>query len=331
MSTLKHVESLIQEDVGARGLALHAENLISMSKGGLAGAVQSLAGRPKGGVLIFTGFTIPNATPPAPETDGPLGALFLAQALALNGYQVGIATESNCLAALEAGLNFIPLSQGIHLIETSLRVSTNYADDLLGKAQSLLGTITHLVAIEKCGPSHTRESIPTGDLGLFASQTQQEEHGQILTMSARNITRLTSPVHTLFAPAFTKSHSLKTIGIGDGGNEIGMGNIPWRVISQNIQNGARIACSTKVDHLIVAGVSNWGGYALGSLTLLAGKVQIPDSLFDLHEKEAMIAAMVQKGGLIDGRLGISACSVDGLAWSIHRDILRKIRSLVIPK
>ena len=49
-----------------------------------------------------------------------------------------------------------------------------------------------------------------------------------------------------------------TIGIGDGGNEIGMGKIPHETIVKNIPNGDLIHCRVPTDHLIVAGVSNWG-------------------------------------------------------------------------
>ena len=55
-----------------------------------------------------------------------------------------------------------------------------------------------------------------------------------------------------------------TIGIGDGGNEIGMGKIPHETIVKNIPNGDLIHCRVPTDHLIVAGVSNWGAYALAA-------------------------------------------------------------------
>lgn len=54
---------------------------------------------------------------------------------------------------------------------------------------------------------------------------------------------------------------MSTIGIGDGGNEIGMGKVHKRVVD-GITNGRRIASSVTTDHLITAGVSNWGGSAL---------------------------------------------------------------------
>jgi len=77
-----------------------------------------------------------------------------------------------------------------------------------------------------------------------------------------------SPAHRLFEHV-ANDPAITTIGIGDGGNEIGMGKIPWDTIRRNIPNGGLIACRVPVDHLIVAGVSNWGAiFAMATLALL---------------------------------------------------------------
>jgi hypothetical protein len=59
-----------------------------------------------------------------------------------------------------------------------------------------------------------------------------------------------------------------SLGIGDGGNEIGMGKIRWEIIRRNIPRGGLVACRVPVDHLIVCGVSNWGAYGLAAGVLL---------------------------------------------------------------
>ena len=60
-----------------------------------------------------------------------------------------------------------------------------------------------------------------------------------------------------------------TIGIGDGGNEIGMGSIYRAVRAANIPNGDKSACVVPCDHLIVATISNWGAIGLiGSVAIL---------------------------------------------------------------
>ncbi|MGO9774391.1 MAG: glutamate cyclase domain-containing protein, partial [Roseiarcus sp.] len=60
-----------------------------------------------------------------------------------------------------------------------------------------------------------------------------------------------------------------TIAIGDGGNEIGMGALPRTLIGVHVAHGEAIACVTPAAHLILAGVSHWGAYALlGGLAVI---------------------------------------------------------------
>ncbi len=73
-------------------------------------------------------------------------------------------------------------------------------------------------------------------------------------MHGRDITASMAPAHHLFDMRLAPV----TIGIGDGGNEIGMGKISMETIARNINRGAQIACRVPADHLIVAGISNWG-------------------------------------------------------------------------
>src|SRR5680860_1516297 len=84
------------------------------------------------------------------------------------------------------------------------------------------------------------------------------------------MTRQTAPLHLLFEEAgWTRPWT--TIGIGDGGNEIGMGSLPQEIINRDIPNGEMIAATTSTDHLIVAGVSTWGGYGIVAALALANK------------------------------------------------------------
>ena len=41
-----------------------------------------------------------------------------------------------------------------------------------------------------------------------------------------------------------------------------MGKLPWATIRKNVPQGGVVACRVATDYLIVAGVSNWGAYAL---------------------------------------------------------------------
>src|SRR5262249_33810466 len=119
-----------------------------------------------------------------------------------------------------------------------------------------------------------------------------------------------------------------TIGVGDGGNEIGMGKLPWPLIADRIPGGATIACRVATDHLIVAGVSNWGAYALAAGVALLRGVVPPDDWFDLDREPAIPRRMVDEGGLVDGVTGRPAASVDGLPFDEYAIALRRIGEIV---
>jgi protein-L-isoaspartate O-methyltransferase len=164
--------------------------------------------------------------------------------------------------------------------------------------------ITHAISIERCGRSV--DGAPRNMRGL-------------------DISSCTAPLDDLFTAG-----PWETIAVGDGGNEIGMGSLPRELIAQHVDHGETIACVTPAQHLIVAGVSNWGAYALlGALAVLR-----PDwrerLLVCLDEKldQAVLEATVNNGPAVDGASRLRAMTVDNLDIAIHHSKLREIRSLV---
>ncbi len=78
---LNRLRDAIQEDIGCRGLRADPhDNLIDATLQDFAAACRSIAEMPEPRLAIVTGFTIPGTDPLMSETDGPLGALFLARA-----------------------------------------------------------------------------------------------------------------------------------------------------------------------------------------------------------------------------------------------------------
>jgi len=112
--------------------------------------------------------------------------------------------------------------------------------------------------------------------------------------------------------------SCPTIGIGDGGNEIGMGNIAPAL------SGLGVPLSvTRCDELLVADVSNWGGYGLlAFLGLWAGR--------DLLDEVAPVAIMNQLSALgsVDGVTGENTLTEDGMAARVGLDVIRALQALV---
>ena len=124
-----------------------------------------------------------------------------------------------------------------------------------------------------------------------------------------------------------------TIGVGDGGNEIGMGSIE-EIVRQHVPYGEvcncpckmGIACETKTDHLVIASVSNWGVYGvMACLSAITGNAAI------LHSGSAERALLLEAGrkGAVDGVTGSRMPSADGLSSIVHAHIIDLLREITI--
>ncbi|MBV9122978.1 MAG: DUF4392 domain-containing protein [Planctomycetes bacterium] len=333
-SPFEELRALFQEDVNQRGLRTDPEsNLITACPDDLDAACRSLVETPEPAVAVVTGFFIPHAEPPCGETDGPLGALFLARALVPLGFKMVLATDAFCERALAAGLAAAGLRKAVPLVvlpsffQAGSWSVTDYWQDFVSRA----GRLTHLIALERVGPSHTPESLRAqpGATDALAEQFQTEvppeHHDRCHTMRGGDITTSMSPVHRLFEAARQQEPPVVTVGIGDGGNEIGMGKIPWEVIRRNIPRGQLVACRVATDFLIVAGVSNWGAYGLAAgVALLKGR-HLDEDLLDPERERELLRIMVERGPLVDPVLGQPALSVDGLPFERYAEILTRWR------
>jgi hypothetical protein len=287
------IERLVQVDVGRNVAAL-----FDAADGGLRGAASALLSARSGRVGLITGFYVPQGTPPAAETDGPLGAALLAKALGAVGIPCRLATDEPCRGACAAALagagarnvpiDIIALGAPLApLIETWRRAG-----------------ITHAISIERCGRS---------------------ADGAPRNMRGQDIGSYTAPLDDLFVAG-----PWETIAVGDGGNEIGMGAISRSLIARHVDHGETIACITPAQHLIVAGVSNWGAYALiGALAALREDWR-PTLLGCLDETldRAVLEAMIEEGPAVDGVSRLPTLTVDNLDIATHHQVLRKIRTLV---
>jgi len=163
--------------------------------------------------------------------------------------------------------------------------------------------ITHAISIERCGRS--ADGAPRNMRGL-------------------DIGSYTAPLDDLFAAG-----PWDTIAVGDGGNEIGMGALPRSLIAQYVAHGETIACVTPAQHLIVAGVSHWGAYALlGALAVLRTdwRRRLIDCLDEGLERRVLEATLAD-GPAVDGVSRRQTPTIDNLDLAIHQEKLRAIRAL----
>jgi hypothetical protein len=151
-------------------------------------------------------------------------------------------------------------------------------------------------------------------------------------MRGRDVTDFARPAHLLFdeleGEALSQEERIRTVGIGDGGNEMGMGKLPWDTIRRNIPDGGLVACRVPVDHLIVAGVSNWGAYAVAAGVLLLRGEKGDAALFDPDRERALLQVMVERGPLVDGVTGRPTATVDGLPWEVYAEPLAAMGRLL---
>jgi hypothetical protein len=140
-------------------------------------------------------------------------------------------------------------------------------------------------------------------------------------MRGIDVTDTTAPLDSLFIEGSRRG--LTTIGIGDGGNEIGMGKVFADALA-TVPNGRRIATTVPTDFCIAAGVSNWGAYGLaGALSVLEGRDLLPSAEEAAHD----IEWMVQTAGAADG-VTHRTCeepTVDGLDLGHSLRMLEDIR------
>lgn len=284
---IARIEALLHQDVGRNITALMAT-----TRGGLGQAASGLARASSVGIV--TGFFVPAGEVPAAETDGPAGSALLARGLTRLGVACRVLTDapcrSACAVALEAaGVASIP----IDVVVTDRDAATAFA------AWRAAG-IDWAVAIERCGRT--------------ADGTLRNMRGQDIG------------AHAVALDDVFSAGPWRTIAVGDGGNEIGMGALPPGLIAAHVAHGARIACVTPADHLVMAGVSHWGTWGLiAALAVLRadGRAELLECL-DPALDRAVLEAMVTHGPAVDGVSLRRAATIDSMDMDTHHAVLREI-------
>jgi D-glutamate cyclase len=338
-ATLAEMERLIRRDPARRGLISSESTWGPLCPGHLAHAARHLSEQGRRAIIV-TGFFIPAASPPSAETDGPPGAALLAAALMRAGLSVQIVTDEPCRQAVEVAAREMGLSQEVRLstIPAAHDEQEAWCAEMLeetGHRQPL----THLISLERVGPSHTRASVrsqlraegvsDSHRLADFEQLVPEADRNHCHNMRGECIDAHTAPLHRLFELAANRG-SIRTIGIGDGGNEIGMGSIPWHELHRRLSGpgAARVPCRIATDWTIVAGVSNWGGQALAAATLLlANKVDAARS-WTTDQQHQALERLVTEGPAVDGITRLQQPTVDGLPFLTYIQPWEGLRRLM---
>jgi hypothetical protein len=117
---------------------------------------------------------------------------------------------------------------------------------------------------------------------------------------------------------FFTSSKCPSIAFGDGGNEIGMGNL-----QDALRAIRRKPSVTTCDELVIATVSNWGVY--GVIAILSHILN--KDLFDLIDPES-VANYLVANGCVDGITSRSESTEDGFPLRVGISIINQVRSLI---
>lgn len=145
------------------------------------------------------------------ETDGPLSTVAVAEALNHLGFHSVVVTDKYCKG-------FFELKQ-LDVEYVDIAADEQVYEDILDKYNPV-----YMISIERCG--------------------ENAEH-EYANMCGVSITSETAAIDHLFELAPEKH--IPTIGVGDGGNEIGMGNVK-DIISEKLELNP---CVVPVDDLIL--------------------------------------------------------------------------------
>lgn len=319
------IDDVLALDLGGRGIAGF------FLPGAALAAARALTRARR--VLIVTGFCVP---PGLPETDGPPGAAVLGRALGLLGAAVRYVTDPAVVPPLRAALETLHAPADIEV----------YPERAAARALLARERPTHLVAIERPGRARSKDYLsargesvaawnrPIDELFVVAAELAGKNRRveklaaktgrpaatrpSIRPPSAR--TGLAAPATTIEGGSARPIKRPTTIAVGDGGNEIGMGNVYARLCREG-RLMARIASVVRVDHLVVAGTSNWGAYGIvAGLERLTGR-----ALLHTPDQERRLIEACVEAGAVDGILRSPKPTVDGLPLDVQAAVVELLR------
>lgn len=290
----ENIDRLVNVSIRAPGMPRGAMNLLydaakdeSAISFDIANAL--LANKDKR-IAIFTGASVPEHLPNG-ENDGPMGAIVLARALEKLGSDVTIFTEREVLESQHA-----------------------FAE--------LLGSSVAIEELER-NPSEQHTRIATAfDVGIAVEKAGGNPQGILHSINANSRDGTRANIDALIREM--NAAGKLTIGIGDGGNEIGFGKVYDLAVSI-LPFGEQIVTSVATTYLYPVAISNWGAYALAAA--LAIGAERPDLVVTPEEESAMLLKAIELD-CRDGGTGKAVFAVDGVSGESSMAYVRMLSEIV---
>ncbi len=249
-----------------------------------------------GTVLIGTGFPVDDTY----ETDGPVGALALYDTLEYLGAEPVLVCGTPLSTTLAEDRRVIDIAVG----NSAGRITDQGVEPvrLRGGRRSGDPEISTLDTLVSLKPSAV---ISIERPGLTAE-------GRYYNMLGEDITE-----RCACFDYFVELAGCPTIAIGDGGNEIGMGNVQDALKALDIEPS-----TTRCGELLVADVSNWGAYGL---IALLGYWRGEDLLARISP--AQLLEYLSERGSVDGVTREPTPTEDGFEVEIGETVLASLREI----
>jgi len=290
--------------VGIRPMGVPRKNMAKLYEAGAFEGpisyqiVKALEAHPNAKVGIFTGAAVPEKFPLG-ENDGPLGSAALGRCLHTLGYDVTIYTDPECVGGVEVAEKALGCELPIVALESGP----------CAQYDEIARTLEVAVTIEKCG---------SNEKGVMHSLTGHSRNGMRARMD--DIILQMNDMGKL------------TIGIGDGGNEIGFGNLyeQARYYVPNAKTcvcgcGGGIVTTTRVSICYPVAISNWGAYAI--CAALACQNRRPELAIKPEEEHEMLMKGLEYG-LVDGGNGLHRYGLDGIDGEASVACVRLLQEIV---
>nr|WP_315236872.1 glutamate cyclase domain-containing protein [uncultured Albidiferax sp.] len=316
----ERLDKLVTLDIGGRGVEhLYVAARARQGRSLIGAAADALLAVPDGSTIFVTTGSVSRAwiSTEIGENDGPAGAAIIIRALAIaKKVHCVLLAEETLLPGMRAilisaGLTVLPYDQAAiackdgSLAVVSMLPFTTSDEEALAAATSML---------EQYKPK----------LFFSTERVGRAKDGVYYSMRAIDYGMGRARIDLLFDEA--SRQGIRTVAVGDGGNEIGMGAIT-QAVNDHVKFGQTIAAVSPADVLVTAACSNWGCNAIAAA--IAARRKDP-RLMNTPELERQLLNRGVDIGLINSVQNVVDANVDGMHLDTHVALVEMLCAVIKP-